>query len=385
MSAAAWQRGFDLDALAPFARLFAAQHRRLVHGAFGLVRERDIAAALAAGGLLWKRGEDGAPRAAAIVRRLAQPGGFSDFAGREFAIPAGHARCAALAAESPAAAGELLAALRARASGRLWLEIFEEDTIARAALAACPALEYRATRIAAGSEIKGLYSDAGGPAAAPLHAAEAASLVVLAADFAAPGECAAMIEEIAAGVSWVQHYSSYNLRHSWTAFALYGYAPDDPEFIVKPKEMSRAWQAANPARLAARPGWTRAAGQFPRTRAVLERLLGGRRPDRVRFMKLAPGGELARHADITDREAGLADGRLARLHLPVQTNPGVVMHGWDKRGGHLALRFPRGALCYLDQRGPHRVENRNPGEERIHLVVDLPADAALRAQIAAAM
>jgi Aspartyl/Asparaginyl beta-hydroxylase len=119
--------------------------------------------------------------------------------------------------------------------------------------------------------------------------------------------------------------------------------------------------------------------------AILERILAGRGADRIRFMKLAPGGELARHADITNRDAGLADGRLARLHLPIQISDAVIMHGWDKRGGHFETRFPVGALCYLDQRGPHRVENRNPAAERIHLVVDMHAGAALRDQIAAAM
>jgi hypothetical protein len=47
----------------------------------------------------------------------------------------------------------------ARAGGRLWVEVFEEDTIARAALARFPALRYCATKVAAGSELKGLYSD----------------------------------------------------------------------------------------------------------------------------------------------------------------------------------------------------------------------------------
>jgi hypothetical protein len=75
---------------------------------------------------------------------------------------------------------------------------------------------------------------------------------VLQPDFAGAEERALMLAEIAAYAPWAQHYSSYNLRHSWTAFALRGYDAADAGFIIKPDDMSKRWQAENPARMAAR-------------------------------------------------------------------------------------------------------------------------------------
>lgn len=383
---APWQRGFDLAELRSFAAVFAARHKSLVFGAFGLTKERDIADAVADGNLLFKRDPGGAPVACAILRRLANAGGFTDFAGREFRIPAGHVRCQAFAAISADAGEALLNAMRGRSGGCLWVELFEEDEIARAAIARVAGLQYAATRIAAGSEVKGIYSDAASAARPPLDPAEGVALAVLDPRFASGRECAAMLAEIAAFAAnpWVQHYSSYNLRKSWTAFSLRGYDATDPGYIVKPAEMAKGWQAEHPERMAAPCEWTKAVPAFPETMRHVERILAGRRPERVRLMKLAPRGELSRHADITNRDAGLADGRLARVHLPLRTSPGVVMHGWGKRGGKIEVAFPQGALCYLDQRGPHRVENRDPNLERVHLVIDMASDRALRAQIAAA-
>jgi hypothetical protein len=387
-----WQRGYDLGELKSFAAVFAERHRPLVHGAFGLTKERDIADALADNALLFKRGDDGEPVACAILHQLRTGGGFTDFAGRHFDIPAGSVRCIAFATLDVAAGVALLNAMLSRAKGHLWVEAFEEDTLARAAIEQVAQLAYIGTKIAAGSEVKGIYSDAARQHLPPLHPAERASLVVIDREFIGADERAAMLAEIESyaaqiivGTPWAQHYSSYNLRKSWTAFALRGYDPAAPGFIIKPVEMARSWQEANPSRLMARPEWTAAIGWFPRTMAVVQRVLGTRPADRVRLMKLAPGGELARHADITDRDAGLTDGKLARLHLPLRTSPQVVMHGWDKRGAHVTTRFPPGALCYLDQRGPHRVENRDPHCERVHLVIDMQADAALRDAIAERM
>jgi hypothetical protein len=94
----------------------------------------------------------------------------------------------------------------------------------------------------------------------------------------------------------------------------------------------------------------------------------------------AGGGELTRHADITDRQAGVRDGRIIRLHIPIVTNPQVLFSAWTARGERLDVRFPVGALCYLDQRKPHTAIN--PGStDRIHLVVDAFAHEELRALI----
>lgn len=380
---AEWQRGYPLDTLRPFANVFKAQHKALVYGAFGLAKERDVAEALATNSLLWKRGADGLPAACAIGKPLRTAGSFTDFAGREFGIEKGHIRVGAFACQDAEAGARILRALMAKGPP-VWLEAFEEDEKAKDALSRVPELRYVATKIPAGSEVKGIYTNAN-TRAKPLHISEQASLVVVKRDFASPAELAAMLREADRFADWAQHYSSYNKRQSWTAYALMGYDATDPTFIIKPTEMNQAWKAENPDRMTAAANWTSAVDYFPETMKVVRRILDGRETDRVRLMRLAPKGELSRHADIVNRDAGLADGALARVHLPLRTSPGVVMHGWDKRGAHMQTNFPAGALCYLDQRGPHKVENKDLTVDRVHLVIDMKSDARLRGQIAQGM
>lgn len=76
---------------------------------------------------------------------------------------------------------------------------------------------------------------------------------------------------------------------------------------------------------------TRAARSFRFTLSILDRIPGVK--ERVRFMRLAAGrGELSRHADITNKEAGTQDNCVLRLHLPLITHEDVVFESWDARG-----------------------------------------------------
>lgn len=385
MSETDWTHGIPMERLKSLAAVFRDAHKRHVYGAFGLVKERDIAAALAEDALLVKR-ENDVPAACAILHRLKNPGRMTDVAAREIAIPPGHVKVTAIAARRTEPAAALLAYLAEKHGPRLWVEAFEEDDVMRAALARVPQLQWVATRIAAGSEVKGMYTTAPVDGLAPLHPAEAASLVVLDDAFITEDDQRVLLGEIdRTAETWAQHYSTYNKRQSWTAIALRGYDAADPTFIIKPAEMAQSWKAEHPERMKARAEWTRAAHAMPCVMAVVERIVCGAGADRIRLMRLAPKGELARHADITDRDAGLADGRLARLHLPLRTSPRVTMRGWDKRGGQVETRFPERALCYLDQRGPHQVVNGDPECQRIHLVVDVESDSRLRGVIADAM
>jgi hypothetical protein len=386
MTAAAWQEGYELDHLKRLAAPFAAAHKRHVYGAFGLVKERDVAAALKAGQLLYaKDGETVV--GAAIIKALANGSTHSDFAGRAIKIPGGSVLISAFAATTEGAADRLVnAALDKTGNAALWVEIFEEDAIAKGAMQRAgldqqrPSLVYVATKVMAGSEIKGLYSSR---ARGELYAdaAEDATLLVVEPGFLSAQDLADVRGELAAA-DWAQHYSGYNKGQTWTAFALRGYDAADPTFIIKPAEMSAKWKAENAPMLARYSEPTTAWPLFPKTTAIVERL--GLKLDRVRFMKLAPGkGELTRHADITDRAAGLTPGAVARLHIPIITNPGVRFQAWDKHGVHMEHNFPEAALCYLDQRKPHAVVNGGP-TERIHLVIDVLSAPSLRMKIAQA-
>lgn len=93
------------------------------------------------------------------------------------------------------------------------------------------------------------------------------------------------------------------------------------------------------------------------------------RKNRVRFLRLRAGGEIFPHSDPMHQ----IDPALVRLHIPVVTNPAV-----DFRVNGASVRMNPGETWYVDVRFRHSV--RNGGDShRVHLVVDIVADAALRA------
>lgn len=377
-----WQHGYPIEELRAFAEPFRQRHKPLVFGAFGLTKERDIAAALAEKRVIWT----GKPPQAVALSSVLQHGSKqSDFAQRPIPLAAGSVYVRAFAALDPQAGAKLLGAIVEQAhDAPVWLEIFEEDEIAIEAIRIIGHFGYAASKIMAGSEIKGMYCTAA-PPLPPLSAEDKATLLVLDPGFLSAETHTAIRAELTAFASyWAQHYSGYNKRKSWEAFALQGYDPD-PGFIIKPAEMAKAWKDENPDKLAARPQRTGAADHFPATLKAIAGLGSLKEFDRVRFMRLrAKGGELSRHADITDRDAGTADGMICRLHIPISTSPAVRFYGWTERGQRLETGFPERALCYLDQRKPHAVTNSDPALDRVHLVVDCIASAALRARLAAA-
>ena len=167
---------------------------------------------------------------------------------------------------------------------------------------------------------------------------------------------------------WADHYSSYNQRKSWSAISLKGYT-DDPHFIIKPSEMSKKWKEENPLLLNECVRNTPAFASFPTVQTLLNLL--GCETQRIRFMRVrATDGGLSRHADITDKEAGATIGKIARLHIPIQTNPECIFQAWQLNGEPLHKHLETGSLWYLDTRKPHAVSNRNGSLNRVHLVID---------------
>lgn len=172
--------------------------------------------------------------------------------------------------------------------------------------------------------------------------------------------------------SFINHYSNYNKKNAWSAFSLRGYR-EDPSFIAKPVEMSKAWKEEN-------EGWeewdiidTPIRKDFRYLNEVINRI-PTEKVHRIRFMRLAPGGgELSRHTDQVDPDLGVKDGRIMRLHIPVKTNPNVVFTSWDMHGIKHTVNMKEGELWYLDIRKPHMAVNGGD-EERIHLVLDIEAN-----------
>jgi len=384
-----WARGYPMPELRERAAIFAEAFKPYVHGAFGLPKENAIADALAAGELVWTRADKNAVQGVAFAKRLRSASRQLDFAGRAATPQSGDVMIRAIAGTDEARK-RILASLAGK-SAAIWIEDFVEAPHSRLweALGFARVL----TKVMASSDLKGLWyrgpqRDRLPPA---LDRADEPALVVLQEGWLREGEIEAVLDELDCytesladpeATPWAQHYSSYNKRQSWTAFALRGYDQEDPGFIIKPAEMSRKWKADNPGRLKAMCGSTLAAPHFRKTMAIVDRLPGA--PQRVRLMRLASGnGELSRHADITDPEAGTADKATARIHIPLQSPEECRFLGWSMRGQRIERRFPPGALCYLDTRKPHSVINPG-GFDRIHLVVDLHSGPELRRMIAAA-
>jgi len=90
---------------------------------------------------------------------------------------------------------------------------------------------------------------------------------------------------------------------------------------------------------------------------------------RVRILQLAPGKQIFWHRDFWHS----VDSKIIRLHIPIVTSPKVGF-----QIGHQDCIWQPGELWYGDFTFPHRLQNAG-NEARIHLVIDLHNDAALRA------
>jgi hypothetical protein len=94
----------------------------------------------------------------------------------------------------------------------------------------------------------------------------------------------------------------------------------------------------------------------------------------VRLLALDPGSFIREH---TDNALAFEDGE-ARIHIPIETNPGVEFHVDGER-----LLFEPGRAYYVNVNLPHRVNNRGAGA-RIHLVIDAAVNDWLSALFARA-
>lgn len=168
-------------------------------------------------------------------------------------------------------------------------------------------------------------------------------------------------------LAFTNHYSNYNKGDSWSAVALRGFSAD-PAFIAKPLEMNKKWKAEHKDDVFALQD-TPLRAQFPDVTELLRPY--GDDFERIRFMKLAPGGgELERHTDQVDPETGVRVGNNARIHIPIVTNEKVEFTSWDLDDVPHVVNMRVGEVWYLDTRKPHRAINGGDSA-RVHLVVDV--------------
>ena len=176
---------------------------------------------------------------------------------------------------------------------------------------------------------------------------------------------------------FTNHYSNYNKDKSWSAISLRGYSPEW-SFITKPAEMSKKWKKENEDKEFKLQD-TELRKIFPEVEDILRWLPG--KPHRIRFMNLSPGGgELQRHTDQVDPDAGVNDYKLMRFHFPIVTNDDVIFNQWDWNAQLVEEHMQVGECWYIDVRKPHRAINDGT-EMRTHLVIDVEANDEVRALI----
>ena len=233
-----------------------------------------------------------------------------------------------------------------------------------------------AVKVSPASEIIGLFWR--GPAT-QYQAEDAATLTEL--PLAIPARLREQVcEEVSQVRTWRDDDPYYH-KGEWSQISLRGYKPEDPSWGVKPAEMSRAWKAQHPeASGLTRCDWTTLARQTPALRSVIAGVSWWHRFERIRLLRLTQG-QLTRHTDITDRSAGTRDNQISRFHIPLITHPDVFTQAWDLQGQLLRQHWEPWHLYYLDQRKPHYVKNPST-VARIHLVVDVLSDAAVRRHLA---
>ncbi len=96
--------------------------------------------------------------------------------------------------------------------------------------------------------------------------------------------------------------------------------------------------------------------------------------ERIHLMRLAPGGALPRHIDITNPDAGASEGKVVRIHVPLISNERCVLQSWGLDGTTSSLVMRPGTAGYLDVRKPHTAVNTGDAPS-VHLVVDCYANA----------
>ena len=101
---------------------------------------------------------------------------------------------------------------------------------------------------------------------------------------------------------------------------------------------------------------------------------------RVRFMKLEAGKVIGKHTDKIDKDLGIEDGKITRLHMPVRTNDLVTFSIWDDNKFRQDYKLKTGHFYYTDVRKAHAVENLSD-TDRIHLVMDCYVNNEMRYMI----
>ena len=158
------------------------------------------------------------------------------------------------------------------------------------------------------------------------------------------------------GADWIAHFVTQNYEGDWSVIPLRGTAgARHPVMMIYSDPTVTAFE--NAPCLAVCPGFSAVIAAFQCE------------VHSVRLMRLTPGSVIKEHSDL-DLDA--AQG-MARIHVPLTTNPGVVFEVNRRR-----VDMAPGEAWYLRLSDPHRVAN-NGASDRVHLVLDVVVNDWLRA------
>jgi len=379
-----WARGYSVSDLKEVCAMFKEHDGDHLRGAFDRYSELQAADDYRRS-YLHVAVENGKPQYGYVLKQAAQP--FKDFRGERVPVPADARLLSRFAYANNEGRWSLAAILSELArQGPLVVECWQEHAGDRDLVSDMRLL---GVKIKASSSMRGVYATQtlqGGlfdtPEGYPASEERALALLPLALPRLALEALAT--HPLIQGGDFAAHYSNYQKGKTWSALALRGYY-DEPERIEKPIEMNKKWRAEHADDLDRIVRDTPLRAEFQPELELLLAVIPCASFQRIRLMRLEPGGgELTRHADITDPEAGAAPGKVVRIHIPVVTNREVLFHSWDLDGEQHRLHMYFGAAFYLDVRKPHTAKNGGD-TPRVHLVADVIASEETTRMLAEAL
>jgi hypothetical protein len=153
------------------------------------------------------------------------------------------------------------------------------------------------------------------------------------------------------GLAWTAHFVPQHYEGDWSVLPLrVPVGATHPVLQIAPSPLCRDWED------------TELLGACPYIKAVLVAFACPL--EAVRLMRLAPGSVIKEHRDFDLA----AEQGVARLHIPIATNPGV-----DFRLNGTRVTMAPGSVWYLRLADPHSVTNAG-ATSRVHLVIDAIVD-----------
>ena len=163
--------------------------------------------------------------------------------------------------------------------------------------------------------------------------------------------------------------TKYSKGDDWTAISLRGYGPT-PLDILKPnvlKSKVKTETVLQDTSLLEEDGFQVINDILAKIPSTFER---------VRFMKIKANSGIGKHSDRIDKDFGLEDGNIIRIHVPIRTNDQVKFSLWEGKE-KLTNYLEVGHYYYVDVRAPHAVRNSSD-VDRIHLVIDVYVNDEIR-------